>query len=176
MKRELRTSMIHLRRLSVDDVNARYLGWLNDPLVMAGIATADYTMEKLYAYVQEKTTVDNAVFFAIIAKDTDLHIGNIKLDFIDKKAQVAELGIMIGDRDYWGRGVGFDACSLAIDYGFHELGLRKIWLAVYQSNPQAMKLYQKLGFQLEGTLRKHVLVNGEFVDKYLMGLFKEERL
>ena len=54
------------------------------------------------------------------------------------------------------------------------MNLRKIYLAVYENNQNAKKLYEKLGFTLEGTLRKHVMVNNVYYDKYLMGLFKTE--
>jgi RimJ/RimL family protein N-acetyltransferase len=163
-----------LRFLSIIDINQTYLSWLHDDEVMAGLATSGYTIENLHDYVYSKINDSTVAFFAICDSNTNEHIGNVKLDFYDAKANVAELGILIGNKNYWGKGIAYEACKLAIQYGFDKMNLRKIYLAVYESNPAAKKVYEKLGFVLEGTLRKHVAVKGEMQDKYLMGLFKNE--
>ena len=165
---------ISLRFLTIEDVNDNYLSWLQDDEVMQGIATSNYTIDKLIEYVKPRLTNAQVAFFAIIDNETKKHIGNVKIDFHDEKANVSELGLLIGDKDFWGKGIGYEACKLAINYGFEEMKLRKIYLAVYESNPKAKKLYEKLGFKIEGILRKHVYANGGFQDKYLMGIFKEE--
>ncbi len=170
----LKANSIYLRPLTIKDVNETYLSWLQDNEVMSGIATSDYTLQKLHDYVQEKIAIPTVSFFAICSNETNEHIGNVKLDFYDSKANVAELGLLIGNKNYWGKGVGSQACKLAIEYGFNTMNLRKIYLAVYENNPNAKKLYEKLGFTLEGTLRKHILADGNLCDKYLMGIFKNE--
>ncbi len=170
----LKGEKIYLRFLTLNDVNQTYLNWLEDEEVMSGIATSGYTIENLKTYVSERLANKNTAFFAICSNDTNEHIGNIKIDFHDDKANVSELGLLIGNKNYWNKGVGQEACKLAIDYGFNQMHLRKIYLAVYENNPNAKRLYEKLGFKLEGTLRKHVMAAGKLNDKYLMGLFKEE--
>jgi RimJ/RimL family protein N-acetyltransferase len=170
----LKGEKIFLRFLSLDDVNKTYLSWLQDDEVMAGLATSGYTIENLLEYVSSKINNSTVAFFAVCDNTTGEHIGNVKLDFYDQKANLAELGILIGNKNYWGKGIAYEACKLVIHYGFNEMNLRKIYLAVYESNPAAKKVYEKLGFVIEGTLRKHVVVKGEMQDKYLMGLFKNE--
>lgn len=165
---------IYLRPLNMEDVNARYLSWLQDDQVMANIATSGYTLDSLREYVQSKVNRSDVALLAICDKTSHQHIGNVKLDYLDPKAMVAELGILIGDKDFWGKGIAQEACYLAMKFGFDHMQLRKIYLAVYESNPAAKKVYEKLGFTLEGTLRKHVLVDGQFYDKHYMGIFKEE--
>lgn len=165
---------IILRPVESRDANDNYLSWLLDEQVMSGIATSGYTLEKLKSYVEDRVNKKDIAFYAICSKQNQKHIGNVKLDFHDAKANVSELGLLIGDRDYWGKGIGFEACHLLMQYGFGMLNLRKIYLAVYENNPHAKKLYEKLGYRLEGVLRKHVAVGGVYYDKYLMGIFKEE--
>jgi [ribosomal protein S5]-alanine N-acetyltransferase len=171
---KLSSENIYLRLLTLSDVNENYLSWLQDDEVMAGIATTGYTLDNLKAYVESRIQNPSTVFLAICDRESNKHIGNVKLDFYDEKANVSELGLLIGDKNYWGKGIGFEACRLIMTYGFNEKKLRKIYLAVYENNPLAKKLYEKLGFVLEGTLRKHVAVKGQYFDKYLMGIFKEE--
>jgi RimJ/RimL family protein N-acetyltransferase len=165
---------IYLRPITLQDVNDNYLSWLLDPEVMQGISSSGYSKDNLKAYVDEKINDKDVAFFAICSLADNRHIGNIKIDFHEAKPNVSELGLLIGDKNYWGKGIGYEACKLAIEYAFDVMKLRKLFLAVYSSNPKAKKLYEKLGFTLEGTLREHVLVNGTYVDKHLMGIFKYE--
>jgi RimJ/RimL family protein N-acetyltransferase len=165
---------VYLRPLTLNDVNQNYFSWLNDVDVMNGIATSGYTMDILKKYVEDRINNKNVAFAAIIFKETNEHIGNIKFDYHDEKANLSELGLLIGNKNYWGKGIGYEACKLMLEFGFDVLNLRKIYLAVYENNLTAKKLYEKLGFILEGTLRKHVMVDGKLYDKYLMGIFKEE--
>lgn len=171
---KLMGEQVYLRPVTLNDVTPAYLAWLHDDEVMAGIATSGYTLENLQEYVAARINKPSVCFFAICDQANHHHIGNVKLDFHDEKANVSELGLLIGDKRYWGKGIGYEACKLLIQYGFEEKHLRKIYLAVYENNPAAKKLYEKLGFVLEGTLRKHVAVKGQYYDKYLMGIFKGE--
>ncbi|MCB9224690.1 MAG: GNAT family N-acetyltransferase [Crocinitomicaceae bacterium] len=173
-KYKIQGEKIYLRFVQPDDATEQYLSWLEDSTVMQGLATFGYTLEKLKCYIEEKSNQNNTAFFAICLNDTNQHVGNVKLDFFDDKANLIELGIMIGEKSAWGRGIGFEACLLAMRYGFKEMGVRKIWLAVYENNPGAIRLYEKLGYKHEGRLRKHVYINGEYYDKLLMGIFKTE--
>ncbi len=170
----LKGEKILLRPLQLSDVNENYLSWLHDDEVMDGIATSGYTLENLKKYVLDRINDEHVAFFAICDNNTNEHLGNIKIDFHDKKANVSELGLLIGNKNYWGKGVGAEACRLIIEYGFNVMQLRKIYLAVYEQNINAKKLYEKLGFKLEGTLRKHIYARENYYDKYLMGIFKEE--
>jgi len=167
---------IILKPITLIHVTPSYLAWLHDDEVMEGIATTGYTLENLREYVQARQDKREVAFYAIHAAQTDEHIGNIKLDFHDAKANVSELGLLIGNKNYWGKGVGKEACKMLLKYAFDTLQIRKIYLAVYEPNIAAKKLYENLGFKLEGTLRKHISIKGQNFDKYLMGIFKEELL
>ena len=70
-----------------------------------------------------------------------INMENIKLDFHDAISNVSELGVLIGNKNYWGKGVK-EACNLVLDYGFNVLKLRKIFLAVFENNVAAIKLYK----------------------------------
>ena len=167
-------SQIYLRPLKLSDVNQNYLTWLSDPEVMNGIATSNYDKSSLETYVKDKISNENIYFLAIVFKENDLHIGNIKFDFYDVKSNVTELGVLIGNKQYWGRGLAKEACQLMINFAFSTLHYRKISLAVYENNIAAFNLYKSLGFKEEGRLIKHVSVNGKYYDKFLMGMFNEK--
>ena len=82
--------------------------------------------------------------------------------------------ILIGDRDYWGRGFGTDATRLVLQFGFLELNLRRITLGVHAYNERALKTYQKAGFKMEGTMRGEGLRDGVRYDGHWMGILREE--
>jgi RimJ/RimL family protein N-acetyltransferase len=172
----LESNIIYLRYIKLSDVNDKYLSWLNDDKVMRGIVSSGYDLNNLKSYVKDKIANKNTHFFAIITKSNNLHIGNIKLDFYDSKSNLSEMGVLIGDKDYWGKGIAKEACSLVLNYGFKKLNLRKIFLAVFENNIHAIKLYKSLGFKTEGKLIKHVCVQGVLYDKYFMGIFSKDYL
>lgn len=171
----LRGDNVLLRALSIEDVSPTYLSWINDPEITRGMVSGIFPsdLEHLKSYVKATTEDKNTVIFAICDKLTGHHIGNIKLDQFDYISRTCEIGLMIGNRDYHGKGIGKEVCLLVTHYAFERLNLRKISLTVYGNNPAAIHLYKSVGFIEEGCLKAHVYVHGSFVDKYWMSLFRK---
>ncbi len=169
----LEGKLIYLRAIEREDANENYLKWLNEPQITAGLASGTFpsTLTALKSYVEQKSTDKNTVMLAICDQKTNKHIGNIKLDNFDWVSSTCELGVLIGDTSFWGKGIGYEVCKLTIDYAFSQLNIRKILLAVYANNMAAIKVYQKLGFNNEGTLKDQIWQNGAYIDKHFMGLF-----
>jgi RimJ/RimL family protein N-acetyltransferase len=86
----------------------------------------------------------------------------------------AMLGIIIGDRDYWGRGFGTDAMELILQYGFLELNLHRITLSVHSYNTRARRVYEKVGLKVEGVMRGDTLKEGRRTDGIEMGILRRE--
>jgi len=82
------------------------------------------------------------------------HIGNCVYYDINNTKGEAELGIMIGDRDYWDKGYGSDAVTTLVNYIFHQTNLKRIYLKTQDSNRRAQKCFQKCGFTPYGHLSK----------------------
>ena len=74
------------------------------------------------------------------------HIGNCGYYGIDETKGEAELGIMIGDRDYWNKGYGTDIISTLVGYIFRQTNLKRIYLKTLISNVRAQKCFKKCGF------------------------------
>jgi RimJ/RimL family protein N-acetyltransferase len=91
--------------------------------------------------------------FAIETLDGE-HIGNCTYYAINHKRGEAELGIMIGNRDYWDKGYGVDAITGLLDIIFGETGLSRIYLKTLASNTRAQKCFAKCGFTPCGRLRR----------------------
>jgi RimJ/RimL family protein N-acetyltransferase len=101
-------------------------------------------------------------------------IGQCALFQFDQVARTCELGITIGDKDYWGRGYGREAVALLLDYGFRFHHLHRVFLSVNGNNERAMRAYRACGFKEEGRLRAHVWHDNAYVDLVYMGILREE--
>lgn len=142
----IESDRIFLRKLTETDVTPTYCSWLNDPEVNKYLETKSATLKSLKKYVQAKIANPHCVFMGIFDKATGKHIGNVKLEPIDRERGSAVFGIMIGDKNYWGKGFGTEATKLFVQYAFYVLGLSVVSLGVIENNASAVKSYQKAGF------------------------------
>jgi RimJ/RimL family protein N-acetyltransferase len=169
---------VYLRPLLKSDITQRYVDWMNDAEVTRFMVTGVFPvtkrdLENYYrAFRQSKTDL----LFAIIEKSSKRHIGNIKLGAISWIHRFADLGIVIGDKQCWGKGYGSEACRLLLSYAFGRLNLNKITLGVYGTHKSAIAAYKKVGFRAEGRIRKLLILDGEYVDQVLMGILRDDYL
>lgn len=106
-----------------------------------------------YSYELRRPFV-NSRYFGIDTLEGK-HIGNCSYYHLDERQGETELGIMIGDRDFWGKGYGEDAVSALVDYIFRTTELKRIYLKTLEKNARAQKCFQKCGFVWCGRLLNH---------------------
>lgn len=167
---------VYLRPVVPTDATPQYAGWLNDPETTRFLESgrrAD-TVESIAAYIARYQGRSDALFLAIVLREGDRHVGNLKLEPIDLTHQKAVLGIMIGDPSARGKGVGTEAILLALRYAFHELKLHRVALGVTADNLPAIRCYEKLGFKHEGRLREAIRREHGYVDHLWMGILADE--
>jgi len=165
---------IYLRALEKSDINETYLSWLNDPEVTKYMETGrlPVTMEQLEKYYEEITNSPNHVIFAIIETETDKHIGNITLNDINWIHSNANLGIMIGEKDCWGKGYGTEAIRLITDYAFMKLNIMKVWAGMYADHKASIRAFEEAGFTKEAELRNELYLNNEYHNKVIMSIMR----
>jgi diamine N-acetyltransferase len=101
-------------------------------------------------------------------------IGTCAFDHINWHVRYAEFGIVIGEKSYWNRGFGTEAVRLLVMHGFNTLNLNRIFLHVFDTNPRAIRAYEKAGFTLEVRERQAEFKHGKYTDILLMGILKDE--
>jgi RimJ/RimL family protein N-acetyltransferase len=101
-------------------------------------------------------------------------VGSMDLHELDLTNGGAGLGVVIGDAADRSRGYGGDAIATLLDFSFDQLRLERVWLDVYAANPDARRLYERLGFVLEATLRHGVYRGGQFDDVHRMAILRSE--
>ena len=114
------------------------------------------------------------VIFAIRTQGDLRLLGYLHLTNIDAVARGAELGMLIGDAQDQGRGLGGEALGLAIGFCWRDLNLQRLTLYVVGDNPRAIAAYAKAGFVHEGVMRHAAFVNGAHRDITVMGLLRED--
>jgi RimJ/RimL family protein N-acetyltransferase len=124
------------------------------------------------AWWENRRRDPSSIAFAIQTLAGEL-IGACSLEGIDARVRSAALGIWIG-APWFGQGYGTDAVRTLCRFGLREMNLRRIGLAVYESNPRAIRSYRKIGFQEEGRRRGAHFEDGKPIDVLVMGLLAED--
>jgi len=101
-------------------------------------------------------------------------IGDIGINSIDLINRHAEIGLAIGNKDYWSQGYGTDVIKTVLNYCFDQLKLNKVYLDVWVENQKAINCYLKCGFKQDGVLRQHVKDKNKYHDKLIMSILKSE--
>jgi RimJ/RimL family protein N-acetyltransferase len=167
---DLTSERLFYKRLSIEHLSTEYLNWINDPLVNMYLETrGNYTMDLLKAYIEEQFEKE-VYFWAIHLKDSDKHIGNIKIDPINLELNSGEYGILLGDRLSWGKGYAKEATKRILTYCFEELKLSKITLGVINENVMAVNLYKKIGFTVDKIKKNVGIYNHKLCDSIRMSL------
>ncbi len=173
----LENERIYLRKLTARDVNERYCSWMNDPQVNRFLESRfqSHSIKSLKEFLRGIQKDKHTFFFAIILKKGGRHIGNIKLGPINTAHSVADIGILIGEKDCWGKGYATDAIILLVDYAFSRLNLHKVTAGCYAPNTGSLKAFRKAGFLQEGLRVKHCLCEGRYVDDILLGRINKNK-
>jgi len=166
----------YLRPLEESDLNQTYVQWLNDPEVNRWNSHAVFpnTWKKMRDYFASTQDTTLVVVLAIVAKDRERHIGNISLQRISWTDRNAEWAILIGEKDYWGKGIATEAGVLLVEYGFDRLNLHRIYLGTNAENIGMQRSAEKMGFKREGVRRQAMYKWGRYLDTVEYGLLRDE--
>jgi RimJ/RimL family protein N-acetyltransferase len=114
---------------------------------------------------------DDAV--ELLVCDGDERVGDVSLAPIDDRRGWANLGYAVHP-DYQGEGYATEAARLVVDHGFAALGLHRVSATIHADNEASKRVAEKLGFTHEGTKRDDDFVDGDYVDREVYGLLREE--
>lgn len=169
---DLISDRLYYKPLSLEHCSKDYVSWLNNPEVYRYLETGgNYTIDKLKDYLNKVIEKKDMLFWGIHLKENTKHIGNIKIDPVNKRHGVGEYGIMMGDVEEWGKGYAKEASRTVLSYCFGNLKLRKITLGVVEDNEIALNLYKSLGFEIEGIYKKHGFYDGKLSNIVRMAIF-----
>jgi len=188
---------IRLRAPEREDI-PRFVEWLNDPEVRQGLllhlplSRADeerwfddmlqrpayehpLTIEvRIDSVDPNETPMDDIHRSEVQEGDLWRPVGNCGYHNLDWRCRSVEVGIFIGDKSCWNRGIGTQVMRLMLQHGFQTLNMNRIYLEVYETNPRAIRAYEKAGFVHEGRKRQGMYKDGRYFDILQMSVLREE--
>lgn len=166
---------VYLRAFEPDDYKTT-IKWRKDDKIWDMLGGTKYFVSEAY----EKQWIENTIFnskdvkLAICLVENEKHIGNVYMTNINEINRSCVSHVLIGEKEYWGNGYAREALLLAIDYMFNERNIHRIQANVLVSNVASLKMHEKCGYKLEGTLREAVYKNGKYQDQYVLALVKNK--
>ncbi len=139
----------------------RYLGRDNPP-----------SLKEEQEWFERASRSEKDVFWAIMVGEK--LIGTIGIHVINFRNRNAVTGIMIGEKDEWGKGFAPEAQTLRTRYAFEELGLEKLMTEAFAENRRSIRSLEKVGYRQIGMRRRHIFRGGRWHDMWLAELLREE--
>ena len=177
----LRGKNVHLTAQDMDQASQPYFDWAQDAeyqRLVEGDPAVPLSLKGMRESNEQGWPEDDPcnVMFLVRTNDDNRIIGFANLDYISWHHGDSFMGIGIGDKAYWGRGVGTEVMNLLLRYVFTELNLHRLSLTVFEYNQRAIRMYEKCGFKIEGINRAYHFRDGRRWDLVAMGILREEWL
>ncbi|NBX23645.1 MAG: N-acetyltransferase [Microbacteriaceae bacterium] len=171
LQKPLETERFSLVCLDEDFATDTYLRWLSDDDTTAFLETRFAPVGDLLQlrhYVTSLLASTDSYLLAIVTNDTREHIGNIKLGPINSHHSTASIGLFIGSKDWWGKGVATETIAAVTAWAFDTVKLAKVCAGAYASNVASIRAFETCGFSREGLLRSQVSLNSGARDDVVM--------
>ena len=162
--------------LSKEDNLEDYTKWLNnqETTLFMGSGKFPMSVDTLKDYIDKYNNMNDRMLLGVFLKSPRKHIGQITLQCVDWRNRHAEIGVFVGDKEERGKGYATQAVCLIAEHAFSRLNLRKLYTAMIKGNEVSKRVFEKVGFKVEGVSREHFYLNGEYLDCYRLGLLKNE--
>ncbi len=170
----LHSERVYLRPFELDDVPLLHT-WFNDSEVTHYMFAGQKptTLKQVQEIMERDISGHNVVMMAI-EKETNQLFALVGLYEIHDTAIKAEMRIIIGNKEFWGKGYGKELTELITFYGFDRLNLHRIYLGFTSANKAAEGAYTKAGYVYEGTLKDDIYRNSQYYDSIRMALLRDE--
>ena len=171
----LQTERFSVCSLGPEDVTGRYQDWTADPEVMTPVnrPAQRRSREELVRYVSGFDNV-RSFHLGIFERETDEFLGIFSVYF-DPHNLLAETNVLIGEKEWWGRGVVVETRAAVLDFLFDQVGALKVLGRPFTRNLSAVATYHAQGFRCEATLRSQVkAVDGSRLDQYYFAMLRDE--
>ncbi|ASM74624.1 acetyltransferase (GNAT) domain protein (plasmid) [Pseudosulfitobacter pseudonitzschiae] len=165
---------VYLRRLTPEDVTDIYIEWFRDSVVTEFLNSRNLNQADVTSYIVEGAEKKIHYMYGIFDDETDRHIGNIKVGPIQWDNLVSDLVCVIGDRNYWGKGLAKEAIRLGNRVAFDVHGMRKVSGGIASGNIGSIKAYTGADWVIEATMSGHHLIDGKPQDRIVVSCFNPE--
>lgn len=171
-----RGQKIRLTAVTKQDYSA-LISWHEDSTFhrnMSSYPASPQSEEQIASWIEGVQKSSSGFIFALRPVDSEELVGVAMLSDIVWSTGVGTVIIGIGDSKHRGQGYGRDAMQVLMRYAFDELNLHRLGLTVFSYNEGAIRLYEQLGFRLEGTVREYGKRGGVRYDNRYYGILRSE--
>lgn len=164
---------VYLNEIKESDITEDVMEWFADQDLMKFYTNSKQTItkKKLLHSIQEGKEKGDCFTFGIYTVDENIMIGTIKLGPINQVHKTSDLVILIGNRNFLGKGLSVDAIKLGNQLAFDEFDIRKLYGGMYESNIPSIKAYTRAGWIIEGRLKGFYWEDKKNEDRILVGCF-----
>jgi ribosomal-protein-alanine N-acetyltransferase len=160
---------------AADHLTDRYVSWLKDPEVVrySDQRHRTHTLESCREYWESYTGTPH-YFWALLCRESQLgHVGNMNA-YVDEIHSVADLGILIGEKQIWGQGYGLEAWMAVCAYLLKDAGIRKVTAGTLAVNRGMLTIMLRTGMEADGRRTRQCLFEGREVDVVHGALFRAD--
>lgn len=164
---------LQIRRAEPDDYAAIY-EIFNCPKAYAGTLQLPYPSREQWRQRLAEPADGTYNLVAVVGERVVGILGVHTFPQRPRRRHVGTIGMAVHD-EWHGKGIGAALMSAGLDLADKWLNLTRLELEVYTDNEPAIHLYQRFGFELEGTLRQHAFRDGRYVDAHMMARLRPDR-
>jgi len=170
---DLLTPRLHLRPFQSADIHSTYISWLNDPEVtrFSNQRFIDHTIDSCTVYLSHFEKSGNN--FLLIEKSEDHRPIGTATVYRQSHHGTADIGLMIGERRYWGQGYGREAWQAILVALLAEEGMRKVTGGTARPNHAMVRIMEQSDMELEAVRVDQELIDGSPVDLLHYARFAE---
>ncbi len=170
-------SRVYLRALEPDDYKTS-IAWRNDDQIWDMLGGVKYYVSENYEreWVQAAIKDNSCIRLAVCLKENDLYIGNVYITNINWQTRCGVSHVLIGNKDYWGKGYAREAYTLLLKYAFEERNLHRIEAHILECNQASIRMHLKTGYTQEGILRESVFKKGRYQNQVVMSILEKDFL
>jgi RimJ/RimL family protein N-acetyltransferase len=170
----LKGDRVYLRPVEPDDL-AMIRKWVND-VELRGLIGSVHSMDRsgTEEWFKNLREDKNRIWFVVCLSENDRLIGEAGLLRVFYPWRTADLSLIIGEKDAWGKGYGTEAVHLLMDYAFGYLNLHRLAIGVVGFNERALRFWEKAGFKQEGIQRDGYFHGHKYSDFVMMSVLEDE--
>lgn len=167
------TKRLLLRPFEQNDIEERYLGWLQDSEVtrFSNQRFRSHSLNSCSSFLHSFSGSSNT-FLLLVHREDNVPIGTMTI-YRANHHGTADMGLMLGNKAYWRQGLGLEAWSTVLEALLLENGMRKVTGGAAKANIGMVKIMIKSGMKLEAVRQKQELIEGQAVDLLNYARFAE---
>jgi RimJ/RimL family protein N-acetyltransferase len=160
---KLEVSRLNIRLFKLDDISEKYLSWLNDTETMAlsNQRFRIHTKESCVNYLNTFAETTNELWVIELAPEQMIGTATT---YYNSHHKVLDIGLLIGDRSFWGMGIGLEAWLILESIMIKKWPVRKITGGTLRENKGMIRIFEKAGMQCEAVRKEQEIIGNETMD------------